>query len=388
MLTGTLSDISLHELAGLLQQQSQTGTLTLDLGDGDTVQIMFRDGLIAAVDDSRRPAAMTIGELLVAGELVTRSDVAAALEEQRTSAKPLGAILVGMGVLALNDLARYLDLQFRESLYPLYQVTEGTFAFDTEKYTARVCAPPPIEVEDIAFEAVRRIDELPEVLLSVPSAARRFRRSGENPALPEVDAHGEPYEQRERLIYSAIRDRANTTILVGRTCLSSFDVMKGLANLLTRGAVVPAEALSQSGVRAAVERARQSLFQHRPNLFRPLISALVAVMATVTVLGLWGNGARGADALETGLPAFDSGVRRFDAPLSPIAQFDIELQLEALRDAVEVFALRHGDYPPNLDALVETRLLTPEALQRPEYQRPFYYRIDSASGYVLLPPIR
>ena len=58
-------------------------------------------------------AAYSLGQLLVAGKLITREDLAFALEHQKNSKEPLGQILIRMGALDRKDLEKVLLMQGR-----------------------------------------------------------------------------------------------------------------------------------------------------------------------------------------------------------------------------------------------------------------------------------
>lgn len=56
-------------------------------------------------------ALYSLGQLLVAGELITAQDLDFALEHQKYSDEPLGEILVRMGALDKKDLEKILIIQ-------------------------------------------------------------------------------------------------------------------------------------------------------------------------------------------------------------------------------------------------------------------------------------
>lgn len=60
-------------------------------------------------------------------------------------------------------------------------------------------------------------------------------------------------------------------------------------------------------------------------------------------------------------------------------------QLERIESAVEVFRVRRGRLPADLDELTQEGLLAPRDLRFPRYAEPYYYRRHE-SAYVLYPP--
>lgn len=372
MLTGTLGDVGLDELAALMHQQGRTGVLTLSL-DGGAVRILFRDGMICQVDDENRPPEMYIGELLVAGGLISRPSLAMALEQQHSNRKPLGASLVGMGALSLTDLFRYLDLQFRETLYPLYNVTEGRFVFDTVGYAARNCAPPPLPVEDVAMEALRRIDEMPEITQWVPEVHTHFHKAEPIDQLPPGGPLAQEIGKRERTVFAAIGPDENTdaTRLVGRTCFSTFDIMKALATLYRAGHLLPTEPRGQSGAHSGVAPAIPSGFAHKRAGFIKALWFCVTVaicVATMLLLLVQSYLAISWSPEGPGVP--------FQKPPSIERQFQISLHLNRLESAVEVYRLQTGRYPTELSQLIENNLVREEDLTYPDFTEPYGYELS------------
>ncbi|MCA9563705.1 MAG: DUF4388 domain-containing protein, partial [Myxococcales bacterium] len=360
----------------LLQQQARTGTLTLGLEHGE-VKVLFREGMICQVDDTRRGPELLIGELLVAANLISREQLASALEEQRATAKPLGSLLVGREQIVLPDLQRYLDLQFRESLYPLYTVSEGTFAFDANEFSLRICAPRPIAVEDVALDAVRRIDELPE-LYKVVDRTGFYVRLLEG--IPESGPVADALDERDREVFEALGDGAEVDALIGRAGMSSFDVLKGLANLCEHGLAASWKRRSHSGGHlASPNRAESFLHRYRTAasiVFNCLAAGLLVLLGLVAL----------AQFAPTGQAEAEESTTSRVAPLSEIRRLKIAIQYDRIQQAVEVYYALRNEYPTQLEDLVEVGLLRVRDLTYPDFEEPYYYR-RVGEMYALHPPI-
>ncbi|MBN1945932.1 MAG: DUF4388 domain-containing protein [Bradymonadales bacterium] len=378
-LTGTLQDVPLDELASLLQQQRRNGTLEISLPDGE-VRILFRDGMICQVDDTRRPRGLLIGELLIEGQLITRLELANALDEQRSSAKPLGAILVAMGVLQIADLAKRLDLQFRESLFPLYGMTKGHFEFDPSISVPRILAPPPIPVEDVTMEAVRRIDELPEIESILPSPPPPFMRVADRSELPREGPLAGRLSEREYQVFTALAQGGTIEQLVGQTCLSSFDVKKALATLVKAGFVCPVQTGgTPSGSLPGVTTVPAGLLQRRRRTTRILFQVAFTLLLAITLVAI-----AQLIALRGSHPTEGSPLS-FDTPFSAMRLFQTENHILRLEHAIELYRAEQGRYPANLTALIDDGLIEPVDLLYPSCDQDYYYR-PSGEGYLLLPP--
>lgn len=359
-LTGTLADVGFDELVLLLRQQNSTGVLALHLEDR-TVSIAFRDGEICQVDDDRRLPSQMIGQLLMGAGLVDRQTLASALALQRTNSRPLGALLVSMEAVQLSDLTKFLELQYRETIYPLFGADAGSFELDTSKSGARICAPPPINPEDVVLEAARRIDEFPEVIEWVRDAQVLFTKTCLT--LEDVDDNP-PLKKADRTVFRVLTGQQSAELLVGPTAMSTFDVMKSLARLYQLGAIVPSE--EKDFTHAHNKAVANTIFERHPQL---ILSAFHFVVAFLLVSLLVIFFVR--DALETtdfSTPGF--GVVEAELPYS---QFQIECHLDRLETLLEVYRLIHGRYPSNLTELADAELIEGADLYLPEQAGEYYY---------------
>ena len=295
----------------------------------------------------------------------------------------LGAILVGMGVVSLTDLFAYLDLQFRDTLYPLYANTEGRFTFDVTGYAARNCAPPALPVQDVAMEALRRIDELPEVQEWVHSVETSFYKATDLAVLPPHGPLAQEIGDREHLVFSAIEleERVDTITLVGRTCLSSFDVMKAIAVLYRAGHILPFTLNVPSGAHSRVPTVAPTFALRRAGFVRAISFVVITAVCAATIV---------AAVAHLYVSVFwrpEGTGQSFDMEVSPMRQFRTEAHVVRLTRVVEVFRLDSGQYPEELSQLVDARLIEEDDLTYPDYVAPYFYR-RTAGSYILLPPKR
>lgn len=128
LLRANLNEISLADVVRLVTISAQTGVLTL-ASPGRRGDLYFRDGTLyyAAVD----PPVVPLGERLVRAGVVTSEQLAAALDEQRSTANAprIGALLVARGLLDRGVLAETVADQIEETAFGLLAWTEGEFQF-------------------------------------------------------------------------------------------------------------------------------------------------------------------------------------------------------------------------------------------------------------------
>ncbi|MFH1177799.1 MAG: DUF4388 domain-containing protein [Acidobacteriota bacterium] len=137
---GKLEDLSVKELLLTLSRLGKCGKLTLSR-PGSNGLVAFRSGkVIFTASDSVRE---TLGNILACEGLLTESELHAALAAQSQGApgRPLGVVLIELGLISPDDLVRAVRLQTAKVLSELLSWTGGQFQFEP------VALPPGDEVE-------------------------------------------------------------------------------------------------------------------------------------------------------------------------------------------------------------------------------------------------
>lgn len=145
------------ELLQWLGGNGKTGTLEIER-DKIRKRILLRDGRVVG-SASNEPREL-IGHFLVSRGMVTEDLLRIALEHQETTRRPLGTMLVEMGVLTAEELVRFLSAQAEEILFSLFEWNEAVFRFDAAMPDADERFPIDIRVEDVLLRGVQRLDEL------------------------------------------------------------------------------------------------------------------------------------------------------------------------------------------------------------------------------------
>src|SRR5687767_3283945 len=126
---GPLRELALSDVFQLLDLSRKTGTLTV------THETRHRPAVIrfdrgSVVGAELGESTERIGHLLLRAGKVTERDIEAARGEQgRQPGRPLGAILVELGVVTVPDVQRQLRFQIEEAVYDLIQWKDGYFRF-------------------------------------------------------------------------------------------------------------------------------------------------------------------------------------------------------------------------------------------------------------------
>jgi hypothetical protein len=386
-LKGTLKDFGIADILQLIGQQQKSGTLYLHDKEQE-VQVGFRDGSIVKVESITRKRKELIGTMLVRAELITDTQLEAALSTQRRTLKRLGDVLVTSGYLTAERFQQMMQLQATETLYRLFTWKTGTYEFKQEKVELDVDAITPLRAESVLMEGFRMVDEWPVIRKKISRQDMTFERLRLLPERPPPSAAPPPSEDpfdvaleggsefksiggAERRVFDELVPGRDLRKLVDVSCLGEFETCKALLNLVELDYVRPIYPEGRE-VRPGDER-----------LFARLGGVAGRMVATMMVLA-----GVGFVASRLPLEALRLGRTPASSFSDPAAQrFISQAQQARIKAALEVFQVETGGLPETLDGLVSAGLLHSEELRYP-WREQYYYRRLSAREFVLLPPLR
>jgi hypothetical protein len=370
-LQGTLKDFGIGDILQLIGQQQKTGTLYFRDKDQE-VRVGFQDGHIIKAEGLTRKRKELIGAMLVRAEIITETQLEAALEVQKRTLKRLGDVLVQSHALTAERFQHMARLQVTETLYRLFTWKAGTYEFVQEPVEPGPDSIAPLRAETVLMEGFRMVDEWPVIRKRIHRDDMTFERVKALPApRPDPDGGGElgVIGPSERHVYEEINSGRDLRKLVDLCCLGEFETCKALYTLV-KGDYV--RAIDPEGRVAVAEDSSAA---------RRLAGSLGRVAATMAVVA--GLGFIVLRWVGVSHPAGGAGRVADPAAQRQIAQAQ-RVRIEA---ALEVFQLEKGTLPERLDALVDAGLLAPEELRYP-WREEYYYRRLAARQFVLLPPVR
>src|SRR5215831_14602369 len=112
----------------ILSAQSKSGELSVSDGD-QKFRLLIHKGHIRSVQMPSHQEDMRLGALLVRSERITIDQREGALRLQRTTARPLGEVLLGLGYVDRDGLSSVLTEQIRESLRRLVTLRRPECSF-------------------------------------------------------------------------------------------------------------------------------------------------------------------------------------------------------------------------------------------------------------------
>ena len=260
-LDGNLRVFSLTEIFQMLGMQRKSGILTVE-GPKDTINLAFVNGQIVGVESSSSPAELRLGSLLVKAGRLSQEGLEAALELQKKRPERLGRLLVGQGLVRVEDLREAFRIQVHRIVFQAFGWTDGRFRFlpeSTIEHDPDLIAPIPTEA--ILLEAARTMDELPAAEKRISSNELVFRRApaAAGVTLTTGDAQGGSVavSRREAEIWKWIDGRRSVGEIRERAFLPDLEVLKGISDLLDRNLIVE-EKRRESAPVAPVTRRRFS----------------------------------------------------------------------------------------------------------------------------------
>jgi CheY-like chemotaxis protein len=244
-LSGDMAVIPIGAALQLLQIEAQTGVLLVT--DGKTeVTISMRKGLIDLVQARGAGSEFRLGRYFVELGLVTPDDIDRLLrdntptprppadvpmprEEQSTSRRLLGDLLVDAGRVTREQLRDGLARQSSELVYEVLRWPTGRFEFRSEPLPALAeSAQLSLPVASVVMEGFRRVDEWRVVEADIGSFESVLQK---DPVAVEAGGIERLAKQEQRLLEMVDGERTVREI-IAQSHMSSFDACKILFQLL------------------------------------------------------------------------------------------------------------------------------------------------------------
>jgi hypothetical protein len=380
-LEGTIRDFGLPDIFQLIGLQRKTGHLTLtnDKG-GETVTVVFENGMVVMADSSAGRLEDRLGNVLVKQGKVGRERLEEALAMQKQTLQRLGHILTTSNAITTKDLREALQVQVSQIVFRVFRWRDGRYQFtpaDSVDFDRENFAP--MSADFILMEGIRMVDEWPIIEKKIPTFDRVFRPVVD-PSLVEVstagadDSGGEvrratagtgrirltPEEDR---VFRKVDGVRTVQAIIDGTGSGEFEVCRTLFDFLNRNLIAPAG----RGTTPVLEEAALG-----PASAVPGYAVTVLVLA-LAVAGLVAHA--GAPFGVTGQP---HALRQ---AWGTVADGETWSRLFRIDRAVRAWLASHGSPPPTLEALVDAGILDARALRDPG-RRPFHYE-PVAGGYLL-----
>ncbi|MCP4502237.1 MAG: DUF4388 domain-containing protein [Deltaproteobacteria bacterium] len=180
----TAGDLKYMNLLGLLNafaQERETGRLVIKQGREERV-IMMRNGDVASVG-SNAPRDR-IGRFLVRLGKITEAQLEQALSQ--AGGRRIGQVLLTSGFLDAHELWASIQVQITEIFSDVVQWETGAFVFYRLPEEHRWPSTPPIGLQGLLLESVRRADEMSIFREKLPDNNTILQRS-DKPVPDDLD---------------------------------------------------------------------------------------------------------------------------------------------------------------------------------------------------------
>ena len=339
-LQGTLKDFSITEIIQLIGQQLKTGVLKIRRGK-NRVEIFFVDGMIIHVHSNYRGEKDLIGEILVKAQLITEEQLERVLRIQKETLKYLGEVLVELQLLTKEDVLKVISTQIYETIYDLFWWEEGTFNFDLKLVESYKKIPFALSTEQVLLNILRMVDEWSEIEKKIFSPYLVFKKAGEAEKGTLSPQHylKEKLTSEQELIYNLVDGTRTVQDIIDRSLLGKFNASEILMNLREMGFT---EAV---GLRTPSLIKKMRMINFRETFAYAYYGGFILLVFIILVYAKPGF-----------LTLFlDSKIEpsRVEIPNHFLSQ----VQLQRIKNALEIYSVEKGTYPSRLEELIAAGLL-------------------------------
>lgn len=246
---GSLSEFSLAEILELINLSRRSGVVKVER-EGQQASVSFRAGKVISAAD--RLAGEPIGALLVREGIITPKQLQEALDLQNQMRhKLLCEVLLEIGLVTREEIARRLQQRTEEAIYRLFEWTDGDFLIET--YEAQDESEDPfvsLSPTHLIMEGARRIDEWRRIREKLPSGdivmqfAPSYALRGD-----EITLTSPEWE-----VLALVNGERDVEAIAAKSALSPFDTQRILYGLLSAGLLIYRSQLALSSARVEAMR--------------------------------------------------------------------------------------------------------------------------------------
>ena len=179
-----------------------------------------------------------LGRFLVRLGKISEQQLQDALDEAGRTKKRLGQILVHRNWLDAHDLWATIQEQITEIFSEVVNWSEGAFVLYRTMGEYKFPSTPPLSMQGLLLEAVRRADEMSRFRDVIPDATVVVQRTAKSFGGEFDDAH-------ERAAYSALEKPTRIDTLAKVIHQSEFDTTRAIFGLMKQGLVEVGQALPE-----------------------------------------------------------------------------------------------------------------------------------------------
>lgn len=232
-MAGDIAAVGLLSLMNLFGQNRETGRLVLKRDHIERV-VMMHNGDVASIG-SNLPGDR-LGAFLVRMGKVAEPDLKAAQRDAEKAGKRIGQALLSKGLIDAHELWSAIQEQITELFADVVNWTEGSFTLYRVAPNFAFPTTPPLPMQGLLLEAVRRADEMSVYRERIPTVQARLRRTAKT---ANLDGERELQVANAALqIFGEPARRESSVAEVAKALhVAEFDATRACYELLKRGLV-------------------------------------------------------------------------------------------------------------------------------------------------------
>ncbi len=312
-------------------------------GPRGIVQIHAKEGRVTRVVPPPGSEWLLGHALVEGGELRERSLYRLRRKALRKKRR-IEDLLVDRGLVSADVLARYLELQLRESILPLFLEHEVLAEFRGEP-PAEEPHLRPVSIPYLLKEGERRAAEWAGLAAEAPPLSAVFEKTEASLAeflRPAEGEGGEGCGATERLVYYYLNGRKTLQQVAFASGLGDFETLRALHLLRRRGFV---RLLDRAGIGEQPDDPGLLPGLVRFSFYLVLLGALAGLFFFRPLV-------------------LDEFVTRLESPWTVLDETVAQARLTRVAAAVELFYAEQGRYPERLGELNAAGLLLPDEVAR------------------------
>jgi hypothetical protein len=227
-LCGDIAAMPLLGLMNLFGQNRETGRLVLKRGQVERV-VVLHNGEVASIGSNL--SRDRLGTYLVRLGRVTELALEQAQTEAASTGRRIGQVLLQRGFIDTHQLWLAIQEQITELFADVVQWADGSFMLYRVPADFPFPTTPPLPMQGLLLEAVRRADEMSVYRERIPSVNARLRRTAKPP--PELNADTEEVLQA----LAVMGPETSVSDLAKVLQVAEFDATRVAYELLRKGLV-------------------------------------------------------------------------------------------------------------------------------------------------------
>jgi|GEM_PF-5937651 len=321
-----------HRLTGILHVKDRS----------DEVELYFREGNLLRVKKNKSSRNERLGELMRRGAFISKDQISYSLALQRETLQRIGRIFVERLGIESELVEEFARLQNSDHAFEVLLWQNGTFEFELKEVAAPWERSESISVENLLTEAATLKTEWLTLQVEQPKLSNGFQQAK---PLPLVQEGGISSDDR-RMFDSFDIARTYDSALY-RSRLGKYRGARAIVRLIDGGYLKSGKPAKNRQERAWWSRAWSRL--NPPQVVGAALTHLVIVAALVTLF----------------MTADLSWYGVHSGPMVRFRPQTMENYLwathsEVFRRSLELYRLRHGEYPPTLQDLKADWVLSRE----------------------------